>query len=62
VTTTERRYREAMGETALERQQRLAKTLHRCCGEHKNGPHHHACSKYEEPLVPSVHPDQEALA
>jgi hypothetical protein len=51
------RYAEQFPPEVVERQAELAKTLHPCCGEHRDGPHHEACRKYVEP-EPTVHPGQ----
>lgn len=50
-----RRFGEALGDEARERQEQLAKSLWTCCGEPKAGDHHEACSKHPKEL------DQPAL-
>lgn len=53
-------YEEELGREALERQRDLAKALWPCCGEHRGGPHHEMCKKYEAPVA-VVHTDQIGL-
>ena len=54
-------YRSDLGTEALERQRLLAKELHACCGEWRNGPHHEACKHFVPDQAPAEIPGQETL-
>jgi hypothetical protein len=53
-------YAQQLGDERADEQAELAKQLHACCGENRDGPHHEACAKWVEP-APTVHPNQETL-
>lgn len=54
-------YEKELGLSARLKQEELAATRHRCCGEWLDGPHHEACRKFVADAPPTVHESQETL-
>lgn len=61
LTPAQRRYEDAFGREAAERQIAAAAEFLPCCGEHRDDGHHEACSKRPAEPELSVAPGQESL-
>lgn len=55
------KYREALGDEARERQERLARERHVCCGMPKDAGHHEACGLAPPPEDTSAVEGQTSL-